>query len=97
MGDDDYTHDASHAVAGIVVNGKTVNPESLDSIKGTLCDYQQYSDIVLVATFQDCSHAGKKLELNERPAFRHSPRQVARLLFNKKQEELLTYVTDKYG
>lgn len=97
MSDDDHARDAVQTGAGIVVNGKRVDPESLDSVKGTLGDYQQYSDIMLVATLQDCAHAGRELELNERPAFRHSPRHVARLLFNEEQEGLLTYVTNKYG
>lgn len=97
MSDDDHVLDIVRAGADIVVNGKRVDPESLDSVKGTLGDYQQYSDIMLVATLQDCAHAGMALELNDRPAFRHSPRQVARLLFNEKQEGLLTYVTNKYA
>jgi len=40
--------------------------------------------------------AGFALELNERPAFKHSPGDVARLLLNKEQEDLLAYVTDQY-
>lgn len=97
MGDNDHERDAGRTGVDIMVNDKRTNPESLDSIRGTLGDFQQYADIVLVATLQDYAHAGKTLELNERPAFRHSPRNVARLLFNQKQEGLLTYVTDKYA
>ncbi|RNJ74384.1 MAG: hypothetical protein EB824_03665 [Thaumarchaeota archaeon S15] len=97
MGDDDHARDAAQAGAGIVVNGSRPNPESLDSVKGTLGDYEQYSDIMIIATLQDCAHAGRALELNERPAFKHSPGNVARLLLNEKQEGLLTYVTNKYA
>lgn len=97
MGDDAHARDTVQDGAGIVVNGKRVDPKSLDSVKGTLGEHQQYFDMMLVATLQDCEHAGGALELNERPAFTHSPRHVARLLFNEKQEGLLTYVTNKYA
>lgn len=97
MTDDDRANKACPPAAERGVIARAALPGSLDSVRGNLEDYQQYSDIMLVATLQDYAQAGRALELNERPAFRHSPRHVARLLFNEKQEGLLTYVANKHA
>jgi len=96
MAGEGRARDAGQADADNLLASEGAISRSLGSIKRTLGDYQQYSDIMLVATLQDCEQAGCALELNERPAFKHSPGDVARLLLNKEQEGLLTYVTDQY-
>lgn len=96
MADEDHVRDAGQADADNLLASEGAISRSLGTVKRTLGEYQQYPDIALVATLQDCEHAGCALELNERPAFKHSPRDVARLLLNKKQNRLLTYVVDQY-
>lgn len=97
MGDDDRAHGDGQTGAGNAVINPNALPGKLDSVKATLEDYQQYSDITLIATLHDHVQAGKALELNERPAFPHSPSNVARLLPAKNKESLITYVMDKYA
>jgi len=97
MGDDDRAHSDGQPDEGNVVISSSALPGRLGSVNGTLEGYQQYYDIALIATLQDHVHAGKALELNERPAFPHSPSKVARLLPAKNKEGLITYVMDKYA
>lgn len=97
MRDDDHENSDSQPDAGNAVISSSALPGRLDRVKDTLTDYQQYSDITLIATLQDHVQAGKALELNERPAFPHSPSNVARLLPAKNKEGLITYVMDKYA
>lgn len=97
MVDDDHAHKTGQSAAGKTAIAHGALPGSLDFVKERLEDHQQYSDIVLVATLQDYAQAGMAMELNARPAFAHSPSNVARLLLDKNKMNLLQYVMDKYA
>lgn len=95
MVDDNSANKAGQPAAEVI--DYSALPGRLDSVKGKLEDYQQYSDITLVATLQDYAQAGLPLELNDRPAFPHSPSSVARILLDENKSNLLTYVMKKYA